>query len=214
MRRLLWTVSLGFLVCLFAASSARAVGLGFYGEVGGGNSEWELDFDSGGEEDFDADTSHAGFGFVLDTAVSTDRVFNYRLNVGYDRFANELEDGGDDVDFDGLVIDNTFGFGIVRTPEVRLWIGPQIRFAAYSGSPDGAEDLDITLGAFGLGPVLGLNLNVGPVATLAFELGIRWIGYAGEGEWDDGSNDDFDVSISEGMLFLNAAMLFRTGERF
>lgn len=215
MRRTLWTASVGLLSLLLAAPPARAVGLGLYGGGGGGSMTWTIDPDDGSDFDEDADTSHGTFGFVLDTAVSTNSVFNYRLNVGADRFVSEFDDfGPDDWELSGIVIDNAFGFAIVRNRAVRLWVGPQLRIAWYEGHPEGREDdEDIQVAAFGLGPVLGLNLNLGPVVTLALDGGFRWVGYGGE--WDDDATDwTADLSGTEGMVFLNASVLFRLGERF
>ena len=66
-----------------------------------------------------------GFEFVLDTAVARNTVFNYRLNLGYEKF--ESKDA--DLDMESIIVDNTFGFAAFRNKVVRLWLGPQVRFS-------------------------------------------------------------------------------------
>ena len=64
-----------------AGSSVFAAGLGFYGDLagGGGEAEWDSDFDS-----FDIDVATGGFGFALDTGPTDGRIFSYRVLAGYE----------------------------------------------------------------------------------------------------------------------------------
>jgi hypothetical protein len=60
---------------------------------------------------------------------------------------------------------HSFGFGIVRTPVFRLWLGPQFGFG-YADSGYGEV-------YFKLGPVIGFNFNIGEIFTFFFDIGAR-----------------------------------------
>ena len=76
---------------------------------------------------------------MFDTAVAQDKFFNYQLNLGYDEFTNKLPGSSRDLKLGGLMISNSFGFGIVRTDGFRLWMGPEIRLAWPRGSQSGTD---------------------------------------------------------------------------
>ena len=200
-------------LALFGLSVSQAIAFGFGAYVEGavGSGEAEIDWDWGGKtEEFDTDLSSAGFGFVMDSNLAANRVFNYRLNVGFDRL--DMEDEADTtLELGGLVVDNTFGFGIVRTRAFRLWLGPQVRFGFYGGETDNSgTKLDAAVFAFGLAPVLGANLNLGAHFTLSITTGYRFLGFAGPVEWSDDS-DSGDLAGNGGMAFFNVSALFRSG---
>ncbi|MGE5893294.1 MAG: hypothetical protein ACM34I_04500 [bacterium] len=199
-----------FLFLSFIATNASAAGLGFYGTAGGGTSEWDADGFPG--DDFDADTGHAGIGFVVDTNVAKDSVFNYRLQIGYERMKHEPEDTFfDDIKLDALVIDQDFGFGIVRNKLLRFWVGPELRLVYATGSPDNASDTDIHLWGIGIGPVAGINFNVSPLISLSVKGGLLATGYAGEMETPIG---DTDYEMSEVHGFGTFAVLFKIDDTF
>jgi hypothetical protein len=134
---------------VFNAPEARGHGFGFH--ITGGLGEH----------------LHRQAGLSWDTAVAEDRLFNYRLNLGYEAF--ELnEDGGFREKFDGLILENTFGFRLLATEGMRLWGGPQIITGIYEG--------DIGLGA---GLSLGANLHVSESSSVGITLGARSIEYSG-----------------------------------
>ena len=129
MRKLIY----GLVLLLLTLSGGRAfaLGLGFYGTVQGGSGSWELENQSGFTfYDDDGDTERFGIGFTLDTAVARNKLFNYRLNIGPERFDIDFDNsGGATAELYGLAADNTFGFGVMRTEKVRLWAGPRVRIA-------------------------------------------------------------------------------------
>src|SRR5437870_4786207 len=102
---------------------ARATGLGLYFEYGN-VFDGQLDHTIAGDVDFDED--HFGGGFSFDTNVAADNLFNYRLDVGYQKVEGDYGPFGD-VDGDGIVLDNAFGFGEFRSDRARVWIGPAVR---------------------------------------------------------------------------------------
>jgi hypothetical protein len=160
-----------------------AGGYGFYIEGAGGSGEQEVDewFSIGETEPYDVDFTGSDLGFVLDTSVAKDKLFNYRLNVGLSSF--DIEESGESdysgLERFGLSIDSTFGFGVFRIKPLRLWIGPQIRVGFYGGETDEFA-LDVYAVTFGVAPVLGANVNLGRVVSLSLSTGYRIQGYAGE----------------------------------
>jgi hypothetical protein len=193
-------LSLAVLLLLFApAGQALAVGLGGYLEWAGGGGEFEYEFSS----DFDVDAEAAGFGFVLDTDLSGTGDFSYRLNVGLERLDLE-DDFGDTLELGGLVIGNTFGFTLARSPDLRWWAGPQIRLGFYGGELESDPVTDYGLVSLGFGAVTGVNFMTGK-ACISTSLGLLATGYAGEA---DGrfTNEDFDGTTTT--VFLNVALLF------
>ncbi len=194
----------------FAQGNAMALGLGFYGSLQAGEGDWEFENNFGPDDNFDGgDLTRLGFGFVLDTAVLKDRLFNYRLDIGFERFDADLGDTPVTAELVGIAADNSFGFGVLRTEKVRLWLGPRVRVAAYGGDFNNDASIDIALVEFGVGGVFGANFKVGPTVVLGVETGIMFSGYAGERENAFGVSNDF--TGSSGNLFLNGVVLFRLG---
>jgi len=204
------------LAVIFFTSSAMAIGLGFYLNPGifGGEADWTLENDySSFDYEYEKDTEHTGYGFVLDTAIAKNKLFNYRLNLGMEEFTSEGGDNSTEYEFDSFVIDNTFGFAVFKNKLVRLWVGPQIRVSFSDGKIKGTDDFDISLFGFGIGPVFGANFNLGKVFTPAVTIGYRYTGYAGTGE-NKISSYECDYTISESTLFVNIALLFRMGDMY
>ena len=214
MRKLVLSLLVGFLVAAMSGN-AVAAGLGFFGTLEAGTGEdWELEAPNGpSNDDYEADTGRFGIGFVFDTAVAKDKLFNYRLNAALVGLNVDLEHdyflSEGDADLVGLVFDNTFGFGVLRRESVRLWIGPRVRVGFYTGDTDDfttSGDNDVTAAEFGVGGVFGANFHVSPTVSLGVETGFMISGYAGEIETAFG---DWDIEGGTGSLFLNGVVLFR-----
>ena len=121
------------LLLMLATTPTLASGFGAFVEGISGSGDVEIDWDnSGNQPPFDNDFSGGHFGFILDTNLARDSVFNYRLNVGLGALDAE-DDFGTALELGGVTVDNTFGFGVVRSKSFRLWIGPQIRIGVYTG---------------------------------------------------------------------------------
>ena len=187
---------------LFApVQDARATGLGLYFEYGnvfGG----QLDQTIGGDLDFDED--QFGGGFSVDTNVAADRLFNYRLDVGYHRVEGEYGTFGD-LDGNGLVLHNSFGFGVFRNHRVRVWLGPAVRL-----NFDSFDDVPIYGDVFkfgvGVGPEVGINLHTEDSLSIGLTTGyqIRYVLAVPDGS---SSNEDG----YEHMAFIKLHVLFRLG---
>lgn len=196
-------IMMGFVVVSFLllglAGQAMAIGLGGYLEAGGGDGEFEYEYFS----DFDVDVDAGAFGFVLDTDLTDNGVFNYRLNVGLERLDLE-DDFGDTLELGGLVVANTFGFAIVRNPDFRWWIGPQIRVGLYGGELESDPSADYGLVSFAVGGVTGINFLTGKFCV-STSLGILSTGFAGETD-ELGLDREFDGNATT--AFLNIAFMF------
>jgi hypothetical protein len=200
-------------VCIAVAlvlgtSDARAAGFGIYGSLGGdGSATWEDDYYGTSDK---AKTAHQGAGFVLDTAVAKDSFFNYQLNLGYDEFTNEIEGFGSEVKLSGLMISNSFGFGLVRTEGFRLWMGPEIRLAWPNGSQSG---VDYDFFGAGVGPVVGMNFNLPGTVSFTVKAGYQFMSY--NGTVDSATSYSYDVEIKEKLIYVNVGILFRSfGDTF
>lgn len=221
-----------FIVCLivalvlsFSSGAVAGVGIGPYIDLAGGSGEMEWDTYGDGwanlgfnTETWDVDAGSGAIGFVLDTAPTGPSVFNYRLNVGLE--AQNFEDNyGIEMKVGGLVVENVFGFALVRKPNLRWWIGPLVRFGYYSGETDDyfeggfRKKTEADLFEFGIGAVTGVNIPVGKSKNviLAPSAGVRFIGVGGDGtvtNLDTGTSFDDDLSGGFTTAFVNFALLF------
>ena len=217
MRNTLTLLTLLAVVGMFCLPSiSSAVGLGIYiPTVGSGTSTVKIN-----DEDYEidgVDNSHFGFGFVLDTKVANPGVFNYRLHIGYESFdlgnkgMVDLEDN-----FSRFSIDNTFGFAVLQSSVVRLWLGPQIRIS-YMGYSDDYNDINMI--GFGFAPVLGANFNMGRVFTLAPELGYRFSIFAGTNSYSyedfyGSYSEDTDFTVNGSEFYIKLNIIFRISDYY
>ena len=179
---------------LLLATSAHAYGFGVF-------FVFAYVFDSqlvtiAGDIDYDED--HFGAGLTFDTNVANDKLFNYRLNFGYEHVEGEYN--GFDDDGDGFFIDNAFGFGVVRTNRIRFWIGPAVRM-----SFDWFNDSDVFDYGVGVGPEVGINLHTGTIASIALTGGYQILYVLSV---PDGPGDDEDGY--EQLAFIRLDVLFRS----
>ena len=185
------------LVLSFITSQSYAVGLGF--SFGAGSEEWEEDRVQLGDRDI------RNMGFVVDTTVARDKIFNYRFSF----LKEENNSSNSGLDMDGYAMTHDFGFGVVRTKHIRLWLGPQLKGSLYNdvyvGSTN-ARTVDDVIG-FGFGPVIGLNVHVPQVVSFSFTAAYHFMS-AYSGDYVNG--DTFDADSTG--LYFNAALIFRINE--
>ena len=188
------------------STQAMAIGKGFYFHLGSGSADWTADFDNTPTRDYDSDTSHFGAGFVLDTATDGDRLFNYRFQVGYEQFKSDSSSSFANWDMRSLVVDQDFGFGVVRNDTLRFWLGPELRLSISS---DSKENLDMALIGVGVGPAIGINFHTSDSISLGLKGGYMIMSYAGAGDDTTAFNNDIKYSVDENFLFFNFAVLWR-----
>lgn len=199
--------------CFFHLPKAHAVGLGLYGEGGGGTADWSPDHN----ENFRKSARHFAYGFALDTAPASNSLFNYNLNIGYDTFSNNSKNAWGDADLDGVVMSHNFGFGGLITPHIRLWFGPELRLSWHEGSPNNFSNYTIRTFGVGIGPVLGLNFNVGERLTFILKGGYQFINYYGygQGQFSHVTNDALSAhkyyyDTREKLFYVAIEILART----
>ncbi len=204
-----------FIFCLIIifSTSLYAAGLGIAFRYGTGSVNYDL---------YEGNTNHFGINFVFDSNVAKRSVFNYRLNAGVEFFEQDYDVTYDygylyyDTEYNEgirIITDHTFGFGIVKSRVVRLWLGPNIRFGFVA-----ADESGLCVGG-GL-TALGLNFNFGPVFTLGLETGYQF--YA-DLYFDDVVSNEYveDYYLYEGsstglnnMFFLKVSILFRIHDTY
>ena len=202
-----------FLLCNFFTTEARAIGIGLNLTGGGGISEWEI------EQDFfpykidkDVDVARGGIGFIFDTTVSKNRLFNYRLNIGSEAAEYDI-DGGGTFDTRGWFMAHDFGFGLIRKKNLRLWAGPEVRLSYSQGERETDSNTELYMATIGVGPVIGLNLNFRNSVSLTLKVGALSMGGGGYIE-DKTSGLDQDITEEGSYSFVNVGVIFRLGDNY
>ena len=183
--------AVSYALSLAVASPANAVGLGPYFEYRYGDGELELNFDGFTNAiqttDVSFESDHFGVGLAVDTNVAADKLFNYRLNLGYQRSRRDFSQFNvriatlttpllvnlNDIDSSGFGFNNEFGFGIVRTPSLRVWAGPSLRLGVDVFDTD-VDELDVVDVSVGVGASLGVNFHVSDLISLAVTAGYQY----------------------------------------
>lgn len=198
-------------ILLLLSQNASAVGLGGFIDVakGSGEAERDSDFDS-----WDIDSKASAFGFVLDTAPTDEKVFNYRLNVGLAKKEFE-DDDGIKLKSKGIYVENIFGIAFIKNENFRWWGGPLLRLGYYYadkstytvGSRTFKKEIDYA--EAGVGAATGLNFKAGNV-ILAPSIGFRVNGFGGKEKTTEYgfSSDKEDITGHYTNIFANFAVMF------
>ena len=212
-------LSVFFLASILLVANANALGLGVsFPSYMVGSSDVEYDWDDRSDQDVDADISSLGGGFVMDTAVANDRVFNYRFNFEHEKLEYEYDEISMTHDFARTSLNQTFGFGIVRNEDVRIWFGPHISLSYISAKDSHTvgnlrETIEVDAVGFGIGPVIGTNIHIGHEVSLGLEAGYRKTFYFGTADIDHSMNhydsDSGYFDSSESAFFIKCSILFR-----
>ena len=203
-----------FLLCSIFMTDAMAMGIGLNLAGGGGSAEWEVeqDFFPYSEYDEDVDVARGGIGFIFDTTVAKNRLFNYRLNIGSEAVEYDI-DGGGIFETRGWFMAHDFGFGIIRKKNLRLWAGPEVRLSYSQGELENNSNTELHMATFGVGPVLGLNLHFGKRVSLALKMGALSMGGGGYIE-DKTSGLEWDITEEGSYSFVNVGVIFRLGDNY
>lgn len=164
---------------LLASESARAGGFG--GSLSYTRSQSKLDDVDDFWADLNTESDEVGIGLVFDTNLAQDRLFNYRLNASLAFVDEEVGQAGleNQVQGTNVSLDQTFGFGFIRTPTVRVFIGPSLHLGVgriddnihVNGFRENYERTSFTAG---LGPELGINFHVGRHLTFSTSAFVRY----------------------------------------
>jgi hypothetical protein len=198
---------------LLVAGSAHAMGFGAYFDYGRGWGSFDSVCGTSGcitnSSGRPWDRDQYGVGFLLDTNASKDTLFNYRLNVGYQR-TNEVDrPTGQQLNLNGLMIRNTFGFGLVRTERMRFFLGPVIRLG-FQFPDTGSSGVDVFDFDAGVGVALGLNFHVGDSLSLTVGPVYEYLAIV---RFPSGT--DVALISGEHVLSVNLGIMFRSAsDRF
>ena len=199
---------------------ASAAGMGVYIPLNLTEKE-ELEYvDYTGTYEFNYKPS-AGLGITFDSNIGKDKLYNYRFGFEYSKATTDNEWWGESVG--GAITKekynfvNTFGFGVVRTKTVRLWIGPRINIQFENGTNEDTSLLSVEQSSFGIGigAALGLNVNLGRTVSLAADLDYHAVSIVGT---EDGTA--LGIPFSDEYSGINSGatarfyVLFRFGETF
>ena len=203
-----------FFVLFLWAQNSFATSFGGYVDVSGGSSEAKRDSDYSA---WNVDSNAIAFGFVLDTAPTNEKTFNYRLNVGFAKQDFE-DDYGIKLKSKGISAENIFGFAFIKNETFRWWGGPLLRIGYYSGDSDSYRvgtsiiNSEIDYVEVGIGAVTGLNFKAGK-AILSPSLGFRVNGFGGEEKRTGNTYYGYrtiteDISGHSTNIFANFAVMF------
>ena len=213
-KRFLFVFGFFFISVMFIFNSqAHAIGIGGYLTSASGSYDLTYENQDTDYETEDSTTiSKIGYGFILDTAVQKDTLFNYRLNLGYSFFSLKGDDFPD-VDGSDYHVYNSFGFRIIRTDKIRFWVGPQIGLGFLYGEydEDEAGDTSSDFGTFyyTLGAVAGMNINIVKHFSIGVDGGYRLASHIGGCSIGD---NDYDVYGSGGEFFASVSAIATFGE--
>lgn len=195
------------LLLLLIGSPVYAGGIGLFVNGAKAEAEWDGDIIS-----VDSDGRHRDYGFVIDTNLVTDDLFNYRMELGRADWEIDNFNGRSiDADLEGLVMNHAFGFGGLIAPNLRLWFGPELRITLLDGELSGVVARDIDLFGYGVGAAIGLNINLPGRLTIAVKSGAVSMRYLGRGpNWDGGGWQSSEYDVDEDLVYLGVSMFFRT----
>lgn len=212
--------------CSFLVTESMAAGFGLNITGGRGDTKWDADNHryfgpTDNDFHFNTDNKRMGMGIIFDSAVGSRRGFNYRLNIGSEYADYKIKDVyryrvnpniKGTFETKGWFMSHDFGVKVFQRKSLRIWVGPEVRISKTEGKLDRNKVYDIDISTVGVGPVVGLNLNVGDVLSLAFKLGR--IVMASYGELDNrATGEDWKIhSDTNVYYFTNVGIIFRFGE--
>ena len=182
---------LALALLLAMPAMVNAGGIGLYVPVSLGDTmDVTVTPDLGTQPDYDMTTefdTSTGFGLTYDSNLGKDKLFNYRLGVEWmDRTISSYSskngsgDCSGDCDMYRFQVVQTFGFGVLRTEMVRLWVGPRINIGYnYADQYNNAYETQDFNFEFGIAPAVGVNLNFGRWFAIAADLDYRFAYTAG-----------------------------------
>ena len=163
-----------FIICIFlvaAGSRAFAIGLSLNVKDTGRNMPTEGISLSTPMEYFVKKMN--GIDLTLDTALSSDRIFSYRVNFEFDNIVSRRDGFFGDYSFtvNRLIWSNTFSFGLIRTDLMKIWVGPQITLSYEFKNRNNSISDPVVYNKFG--SVLGANFNAAKDFVISVEMGFR-----------------------------------------
>jgi hypothetical protein len=211
-------------ILLLVAFSALCVSPAWSAGIGGnftyGSSEGRVD----DEDDFFPDINTSAdvyeIGLSFDTNLAQDRLVNYRLSANLQIIEQKLNQRAAKAKIDGagFALNQVLGFGVFRSPRMRVFIGPSLHlgiagFDEHETVQGVRVKFEEVLFTAALGPELGVNMHVGKRFTVSVS------GFYRYGLQVQGFDDPFDVGGASDGVFtgdihrvgVTTAIYFRTG---
>jgi hypothetical protein len=235
--------------CVLIPTEATCEGYGFYGWGRGwpkiglpGFLEDQVPAFKGVSADLRHD--HFTIGYMYDGASTEEDRFGWRFNVGLDIVVTSLQGANvpsqiglglqdlssnlyDAVGY-GFATKLAYGYGIVRTPKMRVWVGPSVRLNANyidqgtTSIKEGSFQIELdpwgVMLSLGGGVEGGIRYAVGPELSVDFSTGFHYnfFGYYQEANLtvnsqSPGSDSSFFTG-EEPFVFIQLALRFRFGD--
>lgn len=110
-----------------------------------------------------------GLGFIYDSNPNGRGIYNYRFLFEY---TNPIDKNvNDEFSSNNYTMMHTFGFGIVRTKVVRLWVGPRINIGYESYDKNGYSKSGIEVG---IAPAIGINFNIASILSFSLDVDYKF----------------------------------------
>ncbi len=162
-------ITSSFAAALLLPVLVQAGGIGLVLPVGLGHSE-TLDGTYGGNLDRDIG-SYVGFGLVFDNNLGKNALVNKRTVIEYSSQAVDTKNASYKYSFTTWNIATFYGFGVYKTNNLRIGVGPRIN-VQYAYSDKALYD-DVEMG-IGIAPAVSLNWNINESLTLSTDLDYKF----------------------------------------
>jgi hypothetical protein len=205
-----------------------AFGIGTYGSASLGKYYWSYQIRNNPDSSDPKIESYLytiGFGLMMDTNLSSDKRFNYRLHAGYslvhinNKNNNESNYTVYDISGKEKYFYNSFGYGLIRNESIRFWLGLQVGFGEIDGKYDlpasmKEETNDFSVLFYSIGIIVGINFNIGEFITLGLDGGLRYPECYAYAETSNMSPYLMEVKGSGTEVFINLCFMFRLNEPY
>lgn len=143
-------------LCAVSSSYALSIGPVISGKIGTASEQKEWGGVTSNKHDYEP--TRESIGLAVNSSVDTDSIFSNHLEVLYTML--QAKEGMNKYRLRGITTINDFCFGIVRKPDFRIWIGPELVVEHLSGprTRDGESDYAYHT-SIGIGGAVGLNIN-------------------------------------------------------
>jgi len=111
-----------------------------------------------------------GIGFLFDTNIEKDNVFNYRFNFEY--VNQQISDDSQETKRPEqwrYNLSHTIGLALYRSHNVRVWVGNKINYSIYNVIDGYGEQINVIIFAYII-PVIGLNYHYNDSLSLGVDM--------------------------------------------
>lgn len=145
---------------------------------------------------------------TLDTSTDVKKLFSYRMKLSFDLDNLDIGTIQDltKIEVSNYKIHNSFGFGIIRKENLRLWIGPHLSLVNTSSELIEFGRIDV-----GVGASMGLNLQFDDNTLITIDVGYVYTFFYSEYyNYTISSINLLEDPYSDG--YINISLLHRLGK--